>query len=52
MVTARHLLCEHVDSDIILERLQADYHLENQESQLVLTAACALVEYETAVSAP
>ena len=46
LVEARRLLRDHVDLDQIRERLQHEYRLVSNETDAVVAAARALVQYE------
>jgi hypothetical protein len=51
VLAARDLLRADLASDIVVERLEREYRLDPEETQLVLDAARAMLRYEQAVGA-
>ena len=47
LVTARQLLRQDIDFDAIVDRLRHQYSLQTSEAAAAVTAARALVDYET-----
>jgi hypothetical protein len=51
VLAARDLLRADLGTDRVVERLQLEYQLDPEETQLVLDAAWAMLRYEQAVGA-
>jgi hypothetical protein len=51
VLAARDLLRASLETGIVVERLQLEYQLDGDDTQLVLDAASAMLQYEEAVGA-